>query len=192
MIADCDFRAGRTDPAKKAYRDLVKAGACDRMSAARILAVGKLLDGAEAETCAKALVKADTPEWRQAGWALLGACEEKREAYAAAIASYRKCLAEPVKTEEAATVALQLGKLEFRAGEHDKADKTLKDAITLNAANAAARAEAYVTLAKNAGAKGDWESACAYATVVTSLFDDSTTFCAEARKILAEHPENRK
>jgi len=191
MIADCDYRAGRTDLAKKAYRALVKEGACDRMSAARILAVGKLIGGAEAEICAKALVKGETPEWRQAGWALLGECEEKREAYVAAIESYRKCLSEPVKTEEAATVALRLGKLEFRAGEHDRADKTLKDAIALNSANAAARAEAYVTLAKNAGAKGDWESACAYATVVTSLFDDET-FCAEARKILSEHPESRK
>ncbi len=191
MIADCDYRAGRIDAAKKAYRALVKEGACDRMSAARIHVVGKLLDGDETEICAKALIKSDAPEWRQAGWAMLGACEEKREAFVAAIASYRKCLREPVKTEEAATVALHLGILEFRAGEYDRAEKTLKEAIALNAANATARAEAYVTLAKNADAKGDWASACAYATVVTSLFDDEK-FCAEARKILADHPEVRK
>ena len=53
------------------------------------------------------------------------------------------------------------------------------------------RAEAYVTLAKNAGAKGDWKSAVAYATVVTSLFDDAE-FCAEAKKIIDAHPEAKE
>ena len=190
MIADCDYRGGRIDLAKKAYAKLVKEGACERMSASRILMVGKLLDGEEAELCAKALTKGEAPEWRQAGWALLGACAEKRAAYTAAIDAYRKCLAEPVQTEEAAAVSLKLGKLESRNGEFDRSDETLKKAISLNEANAGVRAEAYVTLAKNAGARGDWKSAVAYATVVTSLFDD-TAFCAEAKKIIAEHPEAR-
>ena len=191
MIADVDWRAGRVDAAKAAYRALVAEGACERMSAARILAVGKLLDGEEAETCATALTKGDTPEWRQAGWALKGACAERRGAYSAAIDAYRKCLAEPVKTESCAKASLALGKLEFRAGEFDAADRTLKGAVTLNAGDTAARAEAYLTLAKNAGGKGDWESAVAYATVVTSLFDDET-FVAEAKKIIADHPEAKK
>ena len=50
------------------------------------------------------------------------------------------------------------------------------------------RADAYLALARNAGAKGDWKSAVAYATVVTSLFDDAE-FCAAAKKIIEEHPE---
>ena len=191
MIADRDYRAGRIDRAKKEYAALVRDGSCERMSAARILSVGKLLGGAEAELCAQALVKGEMPEWRQAGWALLGDCQEKREAFVAAIESYRKCLLEKAQTEEAAWVALRLGKLEFRKGEFDKADVTLKKAIELNAANAKARAEAYVTLAKNAGGKGDWKSACAYATVVTSLFDDAE-LCAEAKKILTDHPEAKE
>ena len=191
MIADFDSKAGRLEKAKAAYAELVREGACERMSASRILAVGKLLDGADAEICAKALANEKTPEWRQAGLALRGLCEEKREAYAAAIESYRLCLAEPCKTEEVAGAALRLGKLEFRAGEFEKAEETLKKAITLNAANARARAEAYLTLAKSAGARNDWPSAVAYATVVTALFDDAA-ICGEAKKIIDEHPEAAK
>ena len=191
MVADCDYRAGRLARATSAYRNLVREGACERMSAARVLAVGKLLDGEEAETCARTLTKNAAAEWRQAGWALLGALEEKREAYAAAIGSYRKCLAEKAKTEEMSAAALCLGRLEFRAGEREAADRTLKKAIELNAADARARAEAYLLLAKNAGAQGDWKSACAYATVVTSLFDDAA-LCAEAKKILEEHAQEKE
>ena len=191
MVADFDYKSGRIDQAKAAYLKLVQEGACERMSAARILSVGRLLGGAEAETCAKALTKGDSAEWRQAGWALLGDCEAKREAYAAAIESYRKCLAEPVKTESAAAASLALGKLEFRAGEFDRAEATLKTAVSLNTASARARAEAYLALARNAGAKNDWKSAVAYATVVTSLFDDEA-ICAEAKKIVEEHPEAKE
>ena len=46
-------------------------------------------------------------------------------------------------------------------------------------------------LADNAGAQGDWKSACAYATVVTSLFDDAA-LCAEAKKILEEHAQEKE
>ena len=191
MVADFDYRSGRVEQAKTAYAKLVKEGACERMSAARILAVGRLVDVAEAEICARALVKSETSEWRQAGWGLLGDCEAKREGYSAAIEAYRKCLAEPAKTESAASAALALGRLEFRAGEFENAERTLKRAIELNAANARVRAEAYVTLAKNAGAKGDWKSAVAYATVVASLFDDAE-FCAEAKKIIDAHPEAKE
>ena len=188
MVADFDYKSGRIDQAKASYRKLVQEGACERMSAARILSVGRLLGGAEAETCAKALTKGDSAEWRQAGWALLGDCEAKREAYAAAIESYRKCLKESAKTESAAAASLALGKLESRAGEFDRADATLKTAVSLNTTDARARADAYLALARNAGAKGDWKSAVAYATVVTSLFDDAE-FGAEAKKIIEEHPE---
>ena len=191
MVADFDYKSGRVDAARAAYAALVRDGACARMSAARILAVGKFLGGDEAGICARALTKGDSPEWRQAGWALLGECEERKESYAAAIDAYRRSLAEPVRTEAAAMASLRLGRLEFRAGEFDKADVTLKKAIALNASDAAARAEAYVTLAKNAEQKGDVQSACAYATVVVSLFDDKD-LCEEAKRILAAHPEAAK
>ena len=187
LLADVDCRAGRVDRAKETYRKLVDEGACERMSAARILAVGKLLGGASAETCAAALVKSEAAEWRQAGWALKGVCEEARAAYAAAIDSYRKCLAETAKTAESAAAALSLGKLEFRGGEFDKAEATLKNAVVLNSADVKARGEAYLTLAQNAAAKGDAKSAVAYATVVTSLFDDESLIAA-AKKIIEQHP----
>ena len=191
MVADFDYRSGRTEQAKAAYEKLVREGACERMSAGRILAVGRLVSTDAAEICAKALAKSESPDWRQAGWALLGDCEVRREAYSAAIESYRKCLDEKAKTEALANASLALGKLELRAGEFDRADATLKRAVEYNASNARARAEAYVTLAKNAGAKGDWKSAVAYATVVTSLFDDAE-FGAEAKKIIDEHPEAKE
>ena len=191
MVADFDYRSGRVEQAKKAYLKLVQEGACERMSASRILAVGKLLDGDAAETCAQALVKVDSPEWRQAGWALKGRCEELRGAFSAAIESYRKCLAEPAQMEDRAPTALALGKLEFRAGQFDEANRTLSKAVDLNGANAAARAEAYVMLAKTAEAKGNVESAVAYATVVTSLFDENA-FVEEAKKIIAAHPEKKE
>lgn len=190
MVADFDYRSGRIEQAKSAYAKLVREGACERMSEARILSLGRIVDVEDAETCARALTKNEAPEWRQAGWGLLGDCETKRKAHAAAIESYRKCLAEPAKTEAGAEAALSLGKLEFLAGEFDRADLSLKKAIELNAANARARGEAYVMLAKNAVAKGDWESAVAYATVVMSLFDDRE-LCAEAQKIIDAHPKVR-
>ena len=191
MVADFDYRSGRAEAARSAYAELVRDGACARMSAARILSVGRFLGGDEAAICARELVKSDSPEWRQAGWALLGECEEGRESYAAAVDAYRRCLAEPSRTESAAAAALRLGKLELRAGEFAKADEALKKAISLNASDARARAEAYVALARNAELSGDVQSACAYATVVVSLFDDEA-LCAEARRILAAHPEAAK
>ena len=192
LVADYDYKSGRMDAARKAYTALVRDGACARMSAAHILAVGKFLGGEEAEICARELTKGDSPEWRQAGWALLGECEERKESYAAAIDAYRKSLAEKPATAAAAGAALRLGKLEFRAGEFERADASLKKAIALNASDARARAEAYVTLAKNAEQKGDAQSACAYATVVVSLFEGEKDLCEEAKRILAAHPEAAK
>lgn len=189
MLADFDLRNGRTEEAKTAYAKLLAEGAAERLGAARLLAVGKLLDGDPALACAAQLEKLDSPEWRQAGYALRGAIEERRGGYTAALEAYRKAMAEPVKTEEAASAALQLGQLETRAGEFDAADATLKNAVALNGNSPRRRAQAYVALAKNAEAHGDSKTACAYATVVISLFDDET-FVGEAKKILAAHPES--
>ena len=191
MIAEDDLKNGRAEAAKAAYAKLVREGACARMSAARVLAVGELLGGDEAATCAKALTAEKAPEWRQAGWELLGRREEARESFTAAIAAYRKALAEPAKTESAAKAALALGKLECRAGEHGKAEETLKAAVTLNAANSAARGEAYLALARNAIAKGDLRAARGYATVVTTLFADPALVAA-AERVLKESPEPAK
>ena len=188
MLADHDYKAGRKDAARAAYTALVRDGACARMSASRIFAVGRFLGGAEGEICGKELTKSDSPEWRQTGWALIGECEEAREAYAAAIASYRRAIAEDARTEALAGATLRLGKLEFRAGEFDKADITLKKSLGLNASNPRAKAEAYLTLARNSESSGDVNDAVGYATAVVSLFDDEE-ICAEAKRIIASHPE---
>ncbi len=197
MRADFDFKAGRTKEAKAAYAQLVREGACERMSAAKMRSVGQFLltcpAGAdatdEAKMCARALAAAgDSPEWRQAGYSLLGQAEEAAGEYSAAIDSYRRAMDEKVRTEDSAAVVLSLGKLLSKADEHGEADRYLKEAVQLSARDNARRAEAYVWLAKNCEAMTDYRGAVAYATIVSSLFDDRAAL-AEAKKILDAHPE---
>jgi TolA-binding protein len=191
MLADVDFRAGRTDAATAAYSRLVREGACERMNAAKILSVGKLLSGEEAKICAVALTKGASPEWRQAGYALLGKTLEASGSFTAAVEAYRKAMAEKAAVADLASAALALGRLESKAGERDRAEAMLRRAVDLSASDPRARAEAYLALATNAEAKGDVTNARAYATVLTSLFSDATV-CAEAQKILDRHPEASK
>ena len=188
LVADCDYAAGRVDAAKAAYAKLVGEGAAERMSASKTLAVGKLLfPGDEARICAAALLKGDAAPWRQAGYALLGAVEERAGNFAAAMAAYRSCMAEDCTTEDLPRAAARLGALEAAAGEWDAAEATLKRAVELNGADVAARAECYLHLAEVSAAKGDSRSARAYATVVTTLFE-GTPFAAGAAEILKAHP----
>ena len=197
MIADADYEAGRLAEAKDAYAKLVTEGACDRMSAAKTRIVGRfLLESAAsgdtldaAKACARALVvHADTAEWRQSAYALLGAAEEAAGEFSSAIESYHSALAEKVRTDDARSVALALGVLESKAGMHGEADRTLKEAVTLNSSDPATRAKAYLWLAKNSESMTDYRGACAYATVVMTLFDDAE-LADEARKIVEAHPE---
>lgn len=183
MIADYDMRSGREDAAKAAYGKLIAEGAAERMSASKILAVGRLLTGENSRKCAASLIANEAPEWRQAGYVLLGEAEEAAGAYSAAIAAYRKAMAEKANVADVARAALNLGILESRAGERDKAEVTLKKAVTLNAGDAARRGEAYVRLAENALAKGDAGSAAAYATVVTALYAD-TNLVQRAERVI--------
>ena len=188
MIADADFNAGRTDEAKAAYTELIRQGALERMSAAKTLAVGKLLGGEEAKLCAQSLVKSDSAEWRQAGYALLGAVEEEAGAYGAAIYAYSKAMEEKCATESLARVALRLGVLESRGGDPVKAEDVLKRAVELNAKDQSARAEAYLALAEAALQRRDVDKARGYATVVTSLFENSP-FSKRAEEILKSNLE---
>ena len=207
MVADADLAAGRKDAAREAYSKLVAEGACDRMSASKSRTVGRFLlseasrlgdceeaEGARsaAKACARAMVvRADTPEWRQSAYALLGAAEESAGEYTSAVESYRKCMAEPVRTEDTRAASLALGILESKAGMHGDADRMLKEAVKLNASDAARRGSAYLWLARNCEAMTDYRGACAYATVVVTLFDDDE-LVGEAAKIVEAHPEGAK
>lgn len=200
VIADRDFKEGRAREAKAAYAALVREGACERMGAAKLRSVGRFLlecrEGEdafeEAKTCAKALAaNGGSAEWRQSAWALRGAAEEASGEFTAAVESYHKAMSESARTEELREVALSLGILESKAGDHSRADAALKEAVKLNSADASRRARAYLWLARNCEAMTDYRGACAYATVVATLFDDAG-LAAEARKILDAHPEEAK
>lgn len=192
LLADFALSSGKEQEAKAEYAKLVLEGACERMSASKIYAVGSLLEGDAAKTCAAELIAKNEPEWRQAGYALLGSLEERSGNFTAAIAAYRKAMDEKACVADLASAALALGKLEVKAGEHERADKVLRRAVELNnSVSSRARAEAYLALAQNSAARGDVDSARKYATVVASLFADAE-LCAEANKILAEYPEAKK
>lgn len=199
-IADAALAAGREAEAKAAYATLVREGAARRMDGAKLRKIGRfLLDCAEGENaadaaaiCAGALAEAATaPEWKQAAYALLGAAREAAGEYSAAIGAYRQALAEDVRTADAPPAALALGMLLAKAGETSEAERTLKEAVHLNRNDQTRRARAYLWLAKCREAAGDADGACAYATVVTTLFG-SGDCAAEAAEIIAAHPEAGK
>lgn len=183
IIADSDFNEGRRDRAITAYTELVKEGAVERMSAAKILAVGRILSGEEARICAKALIANESPEWRQAGYALLGDVEWSFENLTAGAYAYQKCLDEPCQTEVVSRVSLALGLYLVREGNVSDAEKILKKAVELNAKDGEARASAYVGLARAALLKDDVEAAKGYATVVMTLFE-KTKAAEDAKEIL--------
>lgn len=183
IIADFEYNRGNIETAQAEYRDLVANGAAARMSAKKAFTVGKLINSKE---CAKALIDSETPEWRQAGYSLLGSIEDGEKNYRAAMEAYRSAVEELVETDELPKTVLRLGVLETENGEFDKAEQTLVKAVDLNKDNVMARAEAYLNLAKVAVGKGDREKAGGYATVVATLFD-KTPFAAEAERIAEEN-----
>ena len=183
VLADFDYAAGRTEAAIAAYGSLVRSGAVERMNAAKTLAIGRLLGPEPAKLCAEALVRSASAEWRQAGYALLGDCEERLGNAAAAAAARVKALAENCTTESAASAALKLGEYEAAAGSPEEAEKHLALAIRLNRNDGDARARAYLGLAKCALSRDNSEEVRKYATVVTTLFEKSPS-AAEAGELL--------
>ena len=191
LLADIAYRAGKVEAAKEEYAKLVREGACERMSAAKILAVGKLVPDDEAKICAQALIPSESPEWRQAGFLLLGVVEARKQEFSAAVAAYRQAMKEGVVTEDLPRAALALGRLEIQQDERAAGEATLKRAVELTAQDSAARAAAYLELAKSALADGRHQDARAYATVVASLFS-ATDACAPAQELLTKLAEAAK
>lgn len=200
MLADYDFKEERIVEAKAAYAKLVREGACERMGATKIRSVGYFLLGTEAGTnafeeaaiCGRAIVEnAPSPEWYQAGYALEGAAEEAAGRFSQAITAYRAALAQPVRTEDAADISLALGILESKAGNYDMADASLREAVSLNANDTAKRESAYLWLAKTAKARGEFDEAEGYATLVVTLFDQDEAV-REAQKLLDSMRDTKK
>lgn len=183
VIADADYNDGRREEAVSAYAELVREGALERMSAAKTLAVGKLLPEEEARLCAKALIENKSPEWRQAGYAFLGDLEWAAENFTAAAYAYQQCLDEPCQSEVISHVSLVLGRYFVREGNVLDGEKTLRRAVELNSDNNEARASAYIGLAQAALLRDDTEAAKYYATVVETLYG-ATQAAAEAKEIL--------
>lgn len=187
IIADNEFNAGRQREAVGVYSELVREGASVRMSAAKALAVGRALFAGgydeEAKTCARKLIQAGKPEWRQYGYALLGDVEAELKHAAASAEAYRRCVNEKCKTSVLPAVTLKYGLYLLAAGEPDAADAQLRQAVKLNGKNAEARASAYLGLAKAAQTRGKAKEAKGYATVVTTLFE-KTASAPEAEKML--------
>ena len=179
LVADADARAGRTAEAAKRYGELLEKGASERMSAAHLAAVVKLLAECSkwqaALTGARALAaRSGDPAFVQVAAAREGQALEGLARYDEAIAAYRRALAAHADTEEGAFASLSLGNLEYRKGEYDAAEKTLADAIQRNAGTEGlrARARAYRTLADVCRAKGEALKAKGYETVLRELFND--------------------
>lgn len=179
IIADSDARAGRTAEAAKRYVDLLSKGASERMSAAHLAAVVKLLAGCgewqAALTGARALTaRSGDPSFVQAAAAYEGQALEGLSRYDEAMAAYRRAFAVKADTAEGAAASLALGLLESRKGEYDAAEKTLTDAVSRNAGpdGMKVRAKAYRALADVCRAKGEALKAKGYETVLKELFGD--------------------
>ena len=179
LIADADARAGKTAAAAKRYASQLTAGASERMTAAHLAAVVKLLaENEEWEAAlagARALaVRSGDPAFVQIAAIREGQALEGLARSDEALAAYRRAFAVKADTEEAAAASVALGQLEYRKGEYAAAEKTLEDAIARNAGpeGLKARAKAYRVLADVCRAKGEALKAKGYETVLKELFND--------------------
>lgn len=179
LIADFEARSGKTSEASRRYSKLVLTGAADRMAAAHLAAVVKLL---AAHSQWEAVLKgaqalsnrSRDPAFMQIAAAREGQAFEGLSRSDEAIAAYRRAMSVKAETEEGSMAALNLGLLEFRKGEFDAAEKTLADAIARNSGGNGikARAKAYRALADVCRAKGDSLKAKGYETVLKELFGE--------------------
>ncbi len=183
LLAQDDWEAGREDEALAAYDALVREGALVRLGPLKTYQIGSRLSGEGARLCAKALIEKKEPEWRQAGFALLGDIETAETNLTAAAYAYRQCLDEPCVTAPLAPAALRLGRYLVREGDLVEAERVLKRAVDLNAKDNEARAAAYLGLAEVALRRGDEKGAKGYATVIVTLFEKSAS-AARAKEIL--------
>lgn len=199
-IADIAFEEGDFVNAKKLYASLVAEGATERMSAKKILSVGRFLveekSGVdamrEAKTCAAILAStAKTDELKQEAFFLKAQAEEAQGHFSAAIAAYRDGFNLSIRTERAGVAAVRSGSLELKAGNLAEAEKILREAVELNSKDSSLRCNAYMELAKVSLCRKDIRAARAYATIIVTLFDDPV-YGPAAQKLLDDNPEEAK
>ncbi|MCQ2389356.1 MAG: tetratricopeptide repeat protein [Kiritimatiellae bacterium] len=195
-------RKGAKTESAKLLAELLDTPAVDRMTPASLAWTAETLlegDAAMAASAAKAaglLERRDVdPTWKQIAATLRGRAEEKRGALDAAAAAYARALEQNARTPSAATAALNLGRLETSAADHDKARDHLTEAV--ERANTPELVElrvlAYAALAENEEKRGDREAALKYHLLVGTLFDHAVhtpKSLAAAAAILDE--SNRK
>ena len=179
LIADVEARTGKTAEAAERYSKLLASGAADRMAAAHLVSVMKLLAKHSKWEPMLAGARALSARSQDAAFTQIAAAREGQalEGLARsdeAIDSYRVAMSIKADTEEMAAASLALGQLEFRKGEFAAAEKTLAEAIVRNAGpdGLKARAKAYRILADVCRAKGDNLKAKGYETVLKELFGE--------------------
>ena len=179
LIADVEARTGKTAEAAERYSKLLASGAADRMAAAHLVSVMKLLANHSKWEPMLAGARALSARSQDAAFTQIAAAREGQalEGLARsdeAIDSYRVAMSIKADTEEVAAASLALGQLEFRKGEFAAAEKTLAEAIVRNAGpdGLKARAKAYRILADVCRAKGDNLKAKGYETVLKELFGE--------------------
>ena len=179
LIADVEARTGKTAEAAERYSKLLASGAADRMAAAHLVSVMKLLAKHSKWEPMLAGARALSARSQDAAFTQIAAVREGQalEGLARsdeAIDSYRVAMSIKADTEEMAAASLALGQLEFRKGEFAAAEKTLAEAIVRNAGpdGLKARAKAYRILADVCRAKGDNLKAKGYETVLKELFGE--------------------
>jgi tetratricopeptide (TPR) repeat protein len=179
LIADVEARTGKTAEAAERYSKLLASGAADRMAAAHLVSVMKLLANHSKWEPMLAGARALSARSQDAAFTQIAAAREGQalEGLARsdeAIDSYRVAMSVKADTEEMAAASLALGQLEFRKGEFAAAEKTLAEAIVRNAGpdGLKARAKAYRILADVCRAKGDNLKAKGYETVLKELFGE--------------------
>ena len=115
--------------------------------------------------------------WRQIAAGLVGEALDRKGMRDAAAAAYRRALKVDAHTGKGLLAALQLGRYEMAAGNHDEAARLLADAAqhAQTKETAGIRMHAYAALAANEDARGAEDSALGYYMLVATLFDDDKT-----------------
>jgi TolA-binding protein len=170
---------GRDDDAAASFQPLLNAPLGEKFTVDRLnwLAEFQYARKAwpESEAAARSmLLRAPSPEWRQAAFTLLARALQAQQKRDEAIAAHLQALAVEARTRYGAESALRLGELLLETGRVQEAEAQLKDAATRASTPELQhlRAYAYAALGQAAEQRGDREGAVRFHMSVAILFDD--------------------